>query len=203
MKKQNREVSVKEHNKEKAPINAWDTIIPVLRYTGISTLWASEDGRIFRFITYNDGRIVFKELKQQINKTSNGLRKICTTTKDYRSCPYVHKLVAMAWLDNPDPKKYQVVIHRDGDPANNYAGNLMWIEKKAKPKGYRKYDPVVDIFTGEVWDSITECAEDLDVGRTTVIRSLKLGTSFTDSWYGREHKILRLPEAAFQYCKED
>lgn len=179
-----------------------DTVIPVLRYTGISTLWASEDGRIFRFFTYNDGRIVFKELRPTVNKTSNGLLKLCTTTKDYRSYPYVHKLVAMAWLDNPDPKKYQVVIHKDGNPANNYAGNLMWIEKKAKPKGYRKYDPVVDIFTGEVWDSITGCAEELDVARSTVIRSLKNGTKFTDNHFGHERKIMRLPEAVFQCCKE-
>lgn len=181
----------------------WDSIIPVLRYTGVSTLWASEDGRIFRFFTYKDGRIVFKELKPTVNKTSHGLLKICTTTKDYRSCPYVHKLVAMAWLNNPDPTKYQVVIHKDGNPENNYAGNLMWVEKKAKPKGYRKHDPVVDIFTGEVWDSITDCARGVHVCRSTVVSSLKNGTKFTDSWFGKEHKIMRLPDAVFQYCREE
>lgn len=173
----------------------WDTIIPVLRYTGISTLWASENGRIFRFITYKDGRIVFKELRPIVNKTSNGLLKICTRTKDYISCPYVHKLVAMAWLDNPDPKKYQVVIHKDGNPANNYAGNLMWIEKKTKPTGYRKYDPVVDIMTGETWNSITECAEDLFVCRSTVVRSLKNMKMFVDNMYGKHRIIMRVPEA--------
>lgn len=40
-----------------------------------------------------------------------------------KKIPYVHRLVALAFYDNP--KNQPVVHHIDGDTQNNFAGNLM------------------------------------------------------------------------------
>lgn len=37
---------------------------------------------------------------------------------------YVHKLVALTFLSNPNGSRY--VIHKDGDRSNNSYDNLMW-----------------------------------------------------------------------------
>lgn len=38
----------------------------------------------------------------------------------------VHRLVALAWVHNPKPKEYNVVMHLDNNPLNNYYKNLKW-----------------------------------------------------------------------------
>ena len=37
---------------------------------------------------------------------------------------YVHRLVALSWV--PNPNDLGVVVHLDGDPKNNHAVNLRW-----------------------------------------------------------------------------
>jgi hypothetical protein len=36
----------------------------------------------------------------------------------------VHRLVALAWVHNPKPKEYNVVMHLDNNPLNNYYKTL-------------------------------------------------------------------------------
>lgn len=40
----------------------------------------------------------------------------------------VHRLVAIAFLDNPDSKRY--VHHKDNNPSNNHVDNLEWCTQK-------------------------------------------------------------------------
>ena len=46
-------------------------------------------------------------------------KKSCTRTK-------ISKLVALAWVPNPKPEEYNVVMHLDNNPLNNYYKNLKW-----------------------------------------------------------------------------
>jgi uncharacterized protein YerC len=43
---------------------------------------------------------------------------------------YIHKLVAEAWLHNPKPVSYKIVLHIDGDTENNHYENLQWANHK-------------------------------------------------------------------------
>lgn len=38
----------------------------------------------------------------------------------------VSRLVALAWVKNPNPDIYDVVMHLDNNPENNYYKNLKW-----------------------------------------------------------------------------
>lgn len=78
---------------------------------------ASSQGRIRSFFTNPKGRV----LKLQKGLRGKYLRVQLKTNKNYQS---VHRLVAMAWHDNPC--NYPVVRHLDDNGLNNKASNLQW-----------------------------------------------------------------------------
>jgi hypothetical protein len=43
---------------------------------------------------------------------------------------YVHRLVAQAFVPNPDPQTLVYVHHIDGNPVNNHWTNLRWVSKR-------------------------------------------------------------------------
>lgn len=75
----------------------------------------TEDGRVFNNKT---GR----ELKGAC--TGDGYRQICLRKDNGRNLHYVHRLVAQAYILNPDNKPQ--VNHKDMDKANNHISNLEW-----------------------------------------------------------------------------
>lgn len=44
----------------------------------------------------------------------------------HRKNDSIHRLVAKTFLENPDPLKYNVVMHKDNDQLNNHVSNLQW-----------------------------------------------------------------------------
>lgn len=43
---------------------------------------------------------------------------------------YVHRLVAKAYISNPDPQKYTDVNHKDEVKDHNWVNNLEWCDRK-------------------------------------------------------------------------
>ena len=75
---------------------------------------------------------------------------------------FVHRLVADTWLDNPN--HYRDVNHINGDKTDNRAENLEWVThsqniRHAYRTGLNKTTPVRIVETGEVFESIHECAK--------------------------------------------
>lgn len=76
---------------------------------------------------------------------------------------YVHRLVAETWLDNPN--HYREVNHINGDKSDNRVENLEWTTRgenirHAYRTGLKKAEgtPILIVETGEIFESISECA---------------------------------------------
>ena len=83
-----------------------------------------------KITVYNDGRVfgVRKELKQRIYKGY----PILTLGRSNRSRVRVHRLVATAFVDNPN--NYETVNHIDRDKLNNNYSNLEWCTREYNVK---------------------------------------------------------------------
>lgn len=98
-----------------------------------------------------------------------GLKYACYSLMNnkVRKIYKIHRLVALAFIPNPDNKPQ--VNHRDGDKFNNHAGNLEWVtaaenhqhgwdtglfesKRVALIKAISK--PVIDIVSGKKYDSL-------------------------------------------------
>ena len=100
---------------------------------GYETLYlVSDKGNVkslSKSITYSDGRVRKyneKMLKLQISKTGY---IIVNLSKDGHQCTkYVHRLVAEAFL--PNPEQLLEINHIDEDKSNNCSDNLEWCSRK-------------------------------------------------------------------------
>lgn len=108
------------------------------------------------------------------HKTKDGRIRV-VLTPDYKEYS-VHKLVADAFL--PKPEEGQMLIHKDGDNANNNVENLEYVSKKdyqrylysqGKNREHSVLSKSIRINeTGEVFNSISECARYLGVDNASI-----------------------------------
>lgn len=68
--------------------------------------------RIKNFILKSTIRDGYENISLQVNKKNRQVR--------------MHRLVAMAFVDNSNPKKYNIINHIDGNKLNNKFNNLEW-----------------------------------------------------------------------------
>lgn len=102
----------------------------------------NKKGKILKTYSYKG----YQRLKLQVDGTA----------KDFR----VHRLVAKAFLPNPD--QLPQINHIDEDKANNCVWNLEWCDSYYNNNYGSKVTPVVQIKDGEVvgeYRSLTEAAE--------------------------------------------
>jgi hypothetical protein len=84
---------------------------------GYEKYYVSKNGDIYSSTTN-------KILKPVKNKS--GYTYVTLSTSNKKKCnKYIHILVANAYIDNPDDKKY--VNHKDKDRSNNKLSNLEWV----------------------------------------------------------------------------
>jgi hypothetical protein len=75
-----------------------------------------------------DGRVWSKKrerfLKPYFNKVK-GLQQVCLSIKGVKRMAFVHRLVAQAYVPNPENKV--AVKHKNGNHTDNRGTNLKWI----------------------------------------------------------------------------
>lgn len=121
----------------------------------------------------------FKFGKERILKfglIGNGypMIQICYANKKPK-CEIIHKLVAILFIPNPDNKPQ--INHKDGNKLNNHIDNLEWVTAKENTNhAWRtglfeskrlaiiksQSKPVVDIVTGNKYDSLKSACQDID-----------------------------------------
>jgi hypothetical protein len=82
--------------------------------------------KYFDYTVYEDGTIISKFgtiLKPTISK--NGYYFVNLHINKGRKKMYVHRIVALCYIDNPENKA--TVNHKDGDKGNNSVSNLEWL----------------------------------------------------------------------------
>lgn len=74
----------------------------------------------------NNGKKYIKKIKEKDLKCSyhNGYRTVGLTKNGKTKTTYIHRLVAEAFIDNPN--NYKIINHIDEDKSNNYYKNLEW-----------------------------------------------------------------------------
>lgn len=131
----------------------------------------------------------------RVMKTSVSTRGYVQVCLHDNCTPYmrsVHRLVADAFYDG-DHQGLEV-NHIDGDKQNNFIGNLEWCTRKENTEhafktGLRcapRKTKIRVIETDRTYDSILECARDINCDRSQ-IRKCLLGIEKTCKGYHFEH----------------
>lgn len=91
--------------------------LPIKGYEGMYTI--DEDGTVRSYVRPGGPYIIAPFVKNDylmVNLVKNGKRKT------HR----LHRLVAMAHVPNPHPRKYKIVLHKNDDKLDPRAVNLKW-----------------------------------------------------------------------------
>jgi len=135
--------------------------------------YVSNLGRVKSYVYYRE-KIVVGGIQ------GKGYRKVYIRDKMGNSKQmFVHRLVALAFIANPDNKKQ--VNHKDGYKLNNHIDNLEWMtpqenvqhawntglneNRREKNKEYAKLKfskPVVDILTKNKYNSLKDACIDIE-----------------------------------------
>ena len=75
-----------------------------------------DNGRVY------EKPIAGKQMKQSLH--TKGYKTVCLTKDGKSKTCFVHRIVAEAFIDNPDD--LPMVNHKDEDKTNNFADNLEW-----------------------------------------------------------------------------
>ena len=89
---------------------------------GGTAYYVTETGRVLSCHGDADIADSWHEIAQYNGK---GYRRVRLRGKTFK----VHRLVAEAFLENPDRLPY--VLHQDGDRTNNHVNNLLWSDRQS------------------------------------------------------------------------
>ena len=117
------------------------------------------------FYVSNLGRVRRGKKLRKRTLASDGYETVTIDGKRVK----VHRLVALAFVENPDPETNDVVDHIDGNKLNNKSSNLRWLTRQANIQAayenglIRGHEPtdilVVDEnYVGTLYDSQKDAA---------------------------------------------
>lgn len=88
----------------------------------------SNQGRVFAAARYRNDRGFTSPRIMKQSKNKGGYHYVILSKNDNQKLSYVHRLVATAFIPNPQNKSE--VNHIDGNPSNNHVSNLEWCTRK-------------------------------------------------------------------------
>lgn len=92
-------------------------------------IWKDVEGWEDRYMVSNIGRVYSKSKKTMIKtRYVNGYESIGLNKNGKRVDTFVHRLVAKAFIPNPD--NLPIINHKDENPSNNRVDNLEWCTYK-------------------------------------------------------------------------
>lgn len=118
---------------------------------------ATEDGRIYSYkrnIFLSPGGEPGNYMLVNLSKNNK--------SKSY----YVHRLVAMAFIDNPD--NLVEVNHKDHVRDNNHVNNLEWVTKYDNLLDRNLGFPIRCIETGIIYPSINKACKELNIRQSNL-----------------------------------
>lgn len=130
----------------------------------------SAEGKITSNARYDVRHWNQRIMKQKYQKRNNGKNvdaKVCLWKNGVEKTFLVSRLVAMTWCDGY--KEGLTVNHKDGNPLNNSADNLEWLDIKAN---------IVHGFENDLFTTQTKCGLTSEDGDTTHFRSMSEASRF-------------------------
>lgn len=129
----------------------------------------------------------------KISNTNNGYLQVGLFKNGKRTKHRVHRLVAQAFIPNPQNKPQ--VNHIDEDKENNRVENLEWCTAKENSNhgthnlrvGKSRSIPIICIETGIEYYGARECARQLGLQQSTITKVLK-GERKTTGGYTFKYK---------------
>ena len=96
----------------------------------------------------------------KVSHTNSGYQQV-NAGDGHRPSQLVHRMVAETWI--PNPNNYTQVNHINGDKDDNSVENLEWVTQSqnirhAYRTGLMQVTPIRIVETGEIFESISECA---------------------------------------------
>ena len=123
-----------------------------------------------------DGDVISIKSNKSLRAHDNGhgYKTVCLCIDGKPKTYYVHRLVASAFVENPND--YPEVNHIDEDRGNNRAENLEWCTSKynknygrrAERFGRRRGRPVVCLETGQVFYSSGDAGRNMGIRREDI-----------------------------------
>lgn len=141
---------------------------------------ASIEGYDGKYLVTSDGEIYSEFTKQRKTTeiTKNGYERITLWKRGAGKHFSVHRLVAKAFI--PNPNNYNEVNHIDGNKTNNNVSNLEWCNASQNMKHAYKNNLITpkttkvaqytkDFELVKIWGSIAEACKELKLNHANIV----------------------------------
>ena len=141
-----------------------------------------------RVKTLHSGKNKMKNNIKKFRKCHDGYYRVNLYKEKHIKSPFVHRLVAQAFI--PNPNNYSCINHKDENKLNNNVNNLEWCTKQYNNKysaKSRKQHRIIlqyskdNIFIRE-WPNISNPSKELSIYRNAIWRCCN-GTQKTAGGY--------------------